>query len=96
MDPLTVSRDANFTDSVQYNVGSAYGPFFPEGHLRDLPDPIPCGEKIIPKPDTISPSVLNHPTGRRLEINFAAYDPPELTLSPVEGVHPVSVFGLGS
>lgn len=81
---------------MKYNVGSAHGPLFPEDQLRDLPDAIPCQDEIIPRPDSTLLPVLNHPTGKRLEINFAAYDPPELTLSSLEGVHPVLVFDFDS
>jgi len=77
---------------VQYNISNAQGANFHGDKLRELPDPIPCRDEIIPDPDSIPLSILNHPLGKKLEIDFAAYDPPELTLSPTEGIDPVSVF----
>lgn len=59
--------------------------------LRELPDPTPCRDEIIPDPDSIPLSILNYPLGKKQEIDFTAYDPPELTLSRVEGADSVLV-----
>ena len=61
---------------------------FGQDQFKELMGPYPCRDEIIPDPDTISLSVLNYPPGKRHEINFAAYDLPEFTLSPTEGAHP--------
>ena len=60
--------------------------------LRELPDPIPCRDEMIPDPDSIPLSILNHPIGKRHEKNFSAYDPPEVTHSPEEEGDPLSVL----
>ena len=49
---------------------------------------------MIPDPDSIPLSVLNHPLGLAQEIDFGAYDPLESTLPPVEGADPVLVLRL--
>jgi hypothetical protein len=91
-------RSTDFTNPMQYNIGSAQGASFHGDKLRELPDPTPCRDEIIPDPDSIPLSILNHPLGGKNEIDFAAYDPPELTLSPAEGddpmlaLHPDSSF----
>ncbi|KAF9781672.1 hypothetical protein BJ322DRAFT_1161455 [Thelephora terrestris] len=69
-----------------YNTASTPGAFH---QLQDLSEPIPCREEIIPDPDSIPLSILHNPLKKRHEIDFAAYDPPELTLSPAEGAHPL-------
>ena len=76
---------------MQYNIGSAQGASFHGDKLRELPDPTPCPDEIIPDPDSLPLSILNHPLGKKHEIDFAAYDPPELTHSPPEGSDPVLV-----
>lgn len=73
---------------MQYNFCSTHGPVFEEDQFKELNDPIPCRDELIPDPDSIPLSVLNQPLGKRHEINFAAYDPPEPTLPPTEGDHP--------
>ena len=83
-------------DFLQYNICSANGRIFHGDKLRKLPDPIPCRDEIIPNPDSIPLTVLNHPLGISQEIDFAAYDPPEVTLSPAEGGDPVFVLHLSS
>ena len=70
--------------------------FFFDKQFREVSYETPRGDKITPDPDSIPLSVLNHPVGKRHEIDFGAYDPPELTLTPAEGVHPVSVLCLDS
>ena len=90
---VAVTRNTDFMRSAKYNLGSARGLFFPNDQLRELPDPIPCRNDVIPEPDSIPPeSVLNNPISKRLEINLAAFRPPEPTLSSAENDHPVSVF----
>ena len=44
--------------------------------LRELPDPIPARDEIIPDPDSIPLTILNHPLGKKHEIDFGAYDEP--------------------
>jgi hypothetical protein len=88
---LAVSRDSNFKTSPKYNIGSIYGKFFDGDQLRQLPVPTSCGEQIIPDLGSISDSVLIYSPAERREIDFAAYDPPEPALSPMEGAHPLSV-----
>ena len=87
--------------SVKYNLGSARGLFFPDDQLRELPDPIPCRNDMIPEPDSIPPkSVLNNhfrrrlpvPIWRRREINFAAFRPPVPTLPSAESDRSVLVI----
>lgn len=79
----------DFGGRVKYKLSSMYGITFDGERLRDLPESATCGDDAIPDPDSIPLSVLNHPPGKRHEINFNAYDPPELTLSPTEGTHAV-------
>ena len=89
---LFTQGDANSIGSGKYNIGSTRGFLLDGDKLRELPDPIPCGDRMVPDPDSIPLSVLNYPTGKKHEINFAAYGPPELTLFPPEGAHPMLVF----
>lgn len=78
--------------SVQYDIGSTHGMnFFYDKQFREVTVPTPRGDEIIPDPDSVPLSVLNHPVGKRHEIDFAAYDLPELTPTHTEGDHPVSV-----
>ena len=89
----TTPRSAEFTVSVKYKIRSSksddglFKTKFPE-----MPMPMLSRDEIIPDPDSIPLSILNHPPGKRLEIDFAAYDPPETTLSALEETHPVSVL----
>jgi len=87
-------RHANLTDPVQYSIGHLHGAHFHGDKLRELEDPTPCRDEIIPDPDSIPVDILNHPLGNKHEIDFAAYDPPEITLSPTDGGDPMSVFYL--
>ena len=82
-------RDTKFTGTIQYNIGGAQGANFHGDKLRELPNPTPCRDEIIPDPDSISLSILNFPLGKEQEIDFAAYDPPEPMHSPAEGADPV-------
>ena len=88
------SRNTNFTASTKYNISSTNEVNFDPNRLRELPDPIPCGDEMIPDPDSIPLSILNYPPGKKREINFAAYDSSELTLPPAEGIHPMLVTHL--
>ena len=76
---------------MQYNIGSAQGASFHGDRLRELPDPTPCRDEIIPDPDSIPLSILNHSLGKEHEVDFAAYDSPEITAG---GVDPLLVFYL--
>ena len=89
----TTPRSAEFTVSVKYKIRSSEsneGLF--KAKFPERPTPIPSKDEIIPDPDSIPLSVLNNPPGKRPEIAFAAYDPPEATLSALEETHPVSVL----
>ena len=81
----------DFTGSTQYNISCVEGAVFRGDKLRELPDPTPCRDEIIPDPDSIPLFILNYPLGKKQEPDFAAYDPPELALSPTDGVDPVLV-----
>ena len=83
-------RRAKFTVSVKYKIRSSEsndGLF--KAKFPEMPMPMPSRDEIIPDPDSISLSVLNHPPEKRLEIDFAAYDPPNATLSVFEETHPL-------
>ena len=86
----TTPRSAEFTGSVKYKIrsGKGYDGLF-KAKFPEMPKSIPSRDEIIPDPDSIPLSVLNNPPGKRLEIDFAAYDPPEATLSALEETHPV-------
>ena len=93
---LSSPVNADFTDLLQYKICNTHGPAFDGDKLRELPNPIPCRYEIIPNPDSIPLTVLNHPLGISQEIDLAAYDPPDLTLSPAAGGDPVFVLRFGS
>ena len=86
----TTPRSAEFTVSVKYKIrsGKSYDGLF-KAKFPEMPKSIPSRDEIIPDPDSIPLSVLNNPPGKRLEIDFAAYDPPDATLSALEETHPV-------
>ena len=84
-------RDASFTDFAKYNIASKHFTFDGD-NLRKLPDPVPCRDEMIPDPDSIPLSILNYPPGKRREINFAVYDPPEVPLLPMGESHPMLVL----
>lgn len=65
---------------MQYNVANEREGFHGD-KLRALPDSIPARDEVIPNPDSIPLSVLNHPTGSKHEIDFAAYDHSTSTVS---------------
>ena len=79
----------DFPCYVKYKIFNADGDSFYGDKLRGLQDQMPCKDEIIPDPDSIPPSILKFPPVKRNEINFAAYDPPEPTLLPMEGTYPV-------
>jgi hypothetical protein len=58
-----------------------------DDQLGELLNPTPCRDEIIPDPDSIPLDILHYPTEARCEIDFSAYDLPELTLSSAEGAH---------
>ena len=64
----------SFTNLLQYQVAYESGSVFHGDKLRELPDPIPAREEIIPNPDSIPLTVLNHPLGTKHEIDFSAYE----------------------
>ena len=86
---FSLPRDAGFMGSIQYNIGCVEGATFHGKKLQELPYPMPCRDEIIPDPDSIPLSILNYPLGKKHEVDFAAYDSPELTHSPTEGTVPV-------
>ena len=79
---------------VKYKIGSACQNIY----SMDLPRGFPCSfsstDDEIPDPESIPLSVLEHPLGKRHEINIAAYEPPELSV--MEGAHPVLVLSIDS
>lgn len=83
--------NACFTDFLQYSIAHT-GVAIHGDKLRELPEPIACRDEIIPNPDSTPLSILNHPLGTKHEIDFAAYDPTELSLSPEGGDDPVLVL----
>ena len=84
-------RDPILTDFTKYNIASQHFTFDGD-NLRKLPDPVPCRDETIPDPDVIPLSILNYPPGKRLEISFTAYDPPEVPLLPMGESHPMLVL----
>lgn len=84
-------KDMNLTGPIQYNIGGVQGATLYGDELRELPNPTPCKDEIIPDPDSIPLSILNYPLGKRQEIDFAAYDSPGSTHSPMEEAYPVLV-----
>ena len=58
----------------QYQIGHESGSTFHGDQLRELPDPIPARDEIIPDPDSIPLTVLNHPLGTKNEVPCAAYE----------------------
>ena len=53
--------------------------------LRELPDPIPARDEIIPDPDSVPLTVLNHPLGTKHEVDFGAYEEQAPVAPPGEG-----------
>ena len=81
---------------MKYKIGSVCESIHSLDLPRDLPGPFYCRGDEIPDPESVPLSILDHPIGKPHEINFAAYDAPELTLSLMEGAHPVLVLCLSS
>lgn len=79
------SHWVDLTVTVQYSRRSEDVGFHGD-RLRSLPDPVPTKNEIIPDPDSIPLSILNHPIGNKHEVDFAAYDsPPPTVSSPADG-----------
>jgi hypothetical protein len=53
--------------------------------LRELPDPIPARDEIIPDPDSIPLAILNHPLETKHEVDYDAYDEQVPEPYPEEG-----------
>lgn len=96
MHSLSLLNDPSFMRSVKYNLSNAHGISFGGDQLRELPDPIHHSDGIIPEPDLIPLSILNHPLGKRLEIDSAAYDPVGPSILPTKDAHPMLVLCLDS
>jgi len=73
---------AAFTNLFQFQIGHENGSVFHGDKLRELPDPIPARDEIIPDPDSIPLTVLNHPLGTKHEVPCAAYE--EIPAPPSE------------
>lgn len=81
---------------MKYNLFATDDSFdYHANEFREVPDST-CIDNavVIPDPDSIPLSVLNHPLGKRDEINFAAYD--LSVVSPMKGDHPMLVLCLDS
>ena len=74
-----------FTNISQYQIFHENGPVFHGDQLRELPDPIPARDEIIPDPDSIPLSVLNYPLGTKHEVPSAAYEEQVPTPPPEAG-----------
>ena len=68
------SRRIAFTNFYQYQIPHESGSSFHGDKLRELPDPIPARDEIIPDPDSVPLTVLNHPLGTKHEVDFGAYE----------------------
>lgn len=62
-----------FTNLSQYQNLHESG-FFDGKRLRELPDPIPARDEIIPNPDSLPLTILNHPLETKHEDPLAAYE----------------------
>jgi len=71
---LLPHRRVAFTKLSQYQIAYESGSVFHGDRLRELPDPIPARDEIIPDPDSIPLTVLNHPLGTKHEVDFGAYE----------------------
>ena len=56
----------------QYQIVYESGIIFDGKRLRELPDPIPARDEIIPNPDSIPLTVLTHPLGKKHEAPLTA------------------------
>ena len=56
-----------FINLPQYQIIFESGLYFDGKRLRELPDPIPARDEIIPNPDSIPLSILIHPLGTKHE-----------------------------
>ncbi|KAF9654056.1 hypothetical protein BDM02DRAFT_1189800 [Thelephora ganbajun] len=75
-----------------YQIAHEKGPFFDGDQLRELPDPVPVREEIIPDPDSVPLTILNHPLGTKHEIDFGAYDE-QVPVAPPSEEGPDAVLG---
>jgi len=71
----------DLTVTIQYSIRSEDAGFHGD-RLRSLPDPVSVRNEIIPDPDSVPLSVLNHPIGSKHETDFSAYDCPSPTVPP--------------
>ena len=65
---------AAFTNLSQYQICHESGTVFHGDKLRELPDPIPARDEIIPDPDSLPLTILNHPLGTKHESPCTAYE----------------------
>ena len=71
------------TNLSQYQLYNKNGAALHRDQLRELPDPIPARDEIIPDPDSVPLAVLVHPLGTKHEIPLGAYEE-ELPALPSE------------
>lgn len=74
-----------FTNLSQYQIVQESEISFHGDRLRELPDPIPARDEIIPDPDSIPLTILNHPLGTKLEAPTAAFEEPIPPIPSGEG-----------
>ena len=65
---------AGFTNPPQYQIFHECGPRFDGKRLRELPDPIPARDEIIPDPDSIPLTILIYPLGLKHEGPLDVYN----------------------
>ena len=58
----------------QFQIAHEKGEIFNGDQLRDLPEPTPARDEIVPDPDSIPLTVLNYPLGTKHEVDFSAYE----------------------
>ena len=73
------------TNLSQYQLYNESGAALNRNQLRELPDPIPARDEIIPDPDSIPLAVLIHPLGTKHEIPLDAYEEQLPVLPSEEG-----------
>ena len=62
------------TNLLQYQIHYESGLYFGGKRLRELPNPIPARDEIIPDPDSVPLTVLNHPVGTQNGVPSVAYE----------------------